>query len=63
MRHIGMRLAVLTGTLASLTMAPRLMAGQPDNTTFQVTVQSSFGTTFTDCFRFDFLCQALSSDP
>jgi hypothetical protein len=30
------------------------MAGQPDNTTFQVTVKSSFGTTFTDCFRFDF---------
>src|SRR5260370_26756140 len=54
MRHIGMRLAVLTGTLVCLTMAPRLMAGQPDNTTFQVTVKSSFGTTFTDCFRFDF---------
>jgi hypothetical protein len=30
------------------------MAGQPDNMTFQVTVKSSFGTTFTDCFRLDF---------
>jgi hypothetical protein len=25
----------------------------PSNTTYQVTVVSSFGTTFTDCFRFD----------
>jgi len=53
MKHIGMRLAVLMGALMFLAMAPRLMAGQPDNTTFQVTVKSSFGTTFTDCFRFD----------
>jgi hypothetical protein len=30
------------------------MADQPDHMTFQVTVKSSFGTTFTDCFRFDF---------
>ena len=54
MRHIGMRLAVLTGALVCLTLAPRLMADQPDHMTFQVTVKSSFGTTFTDCFRFDF---------
>src|SRR5215831_8699482 len=26
----------------------------PTGRTFQVTVKSSFGTTFTDCFRFDF---------
>lgn len=48
----GMRLAVFMGTLVYVGMAPKLIA-EPDNTTYQVTVVSSFGTVFTDCYRFD----------
>ncbi len=44
--------AVLTGSLAFLSIVLGATAG-PANTTYRVSVVSSFGTTFTDCFRFD----------
>jgi hypothetical protein len=47
-----MLFAVLTGTLFFISIAPRAIAG-PDQTTYRVRVASSFGTLFTDCFRFD----------
>ena len=52
MRYIRMLFAVLTGTLFFISIAPRAIAG-PDQTTYRVRVASSFGTLFTDCFRFD----------
>jgi hypothetical protein len=52
MKYIRMLLAVLTASLVFLGIVPRVAAG-PDNTTYRVRVVSSFGTTFTDCFRFD----------
>jgi hypothetical protein len=52
MKYVRMLLAVLTGSPVLLSNVPRVTAG-PDDTTYRVRVVSSFGTTFTDCFRFD----------
>ncbi len=52
MKYIRMLLAVLTGSLVFLGIVPGVTAG-PTNTTYRVKVVSSFGTTFTDCYRFD----------
>lgn len=45
-------LSVLTEALLLFSIVPGATAG-PDNTIYVVTVVSSFGTTFTDCYRFD----------
>jgi hypothetical protein len=43
---------VLTGGLVLLSIVPEVIAGHVHRT-YRVEVVSSFGTTFTDCFRFD----------
>src|SRR5262252_6409596 len=45
----GLSLAAFLGGLALTSSANAEVTGK----TFRVTVKSSFGTTFTDCFRFD----------